>query len=111
MMDTLAIVKALLCEGNQTQPCNGGTFFRTGTAYFLRTVTYHIVGRMLRREGNLLILTDAAWVADSGRWAEATAKGTLNEVEPFPPGHEVAVNLDTITDATAWNHQLPLGVK
>jgi hypothetical protein len=53
-----------------------------GAQLFIRTVTYHMTGRVVKRTGNLLELEDAAWIADSGRFADAIKTGELSEVEP-----------------------------
>ena len=79
-----------------------------GKAWFFRTVTYHIVGKVKRQVGSFLFLKDAAWVADSGRFMQAIKDGTLNEVEPVG---EWTVNLDTVTDFGPWRHKLPLSQK
>lgn len=79
--------------------------FKVGKAYFFRTCTYHLTGRVRSIVGGFLVLDEAAWVADSGRFSDALNKGTLNEVEPMPDGTVVA--LGAITDAAPWNHELP----
>ena len=53
-----------------------------GKKLFLRTVTYHILGKVERVIGKLLCLSNASWVADSGRFMNAIKQGTLDEVEP-----------------------------
>lgn len=89
-------------------PC---TFWKPGRSYFIRTVTHHHVGRLVRTEGDMVILTECSWIADDGRFSEAMEKGTFNEIEPFPPAKEVAVNLGGMIDAVEWTHKLPIGVK
>lgn len=86
-------------------------FFHAGSAYFIRTVTHHFVGRCVRVEGPLVILVDAAWIADNGRFNVAMATGKFSEVEPYPPYVEVAVNTGSMIDARAWDKPLPIGVK
>ena len=83
--------------------------FIVGKAYFIRTCTYHLTGRVQAIIGNFIVLNDAAWIADSGRLADALAKGTLNEVEPMPDG--TIVSLGAITDAAPWHHDLPKNQK
>lgn len=78
--------------------------FEVGKSYFIRTVTYHLTGKIVGIDGKFLLLTDAAWIADSGRFAQAIANGTLDEVEPVG---EAIVNQDTICDAFPWKHPLP----
>lgn len=80
-----------------------------GKNYIVRTVTFHYTGRLKAIPDGWLVLSDAAWVADSGRWADALAKGTLNEVEPYVS--EVCINRAAIVDVTAWTHDLPRAQK
>lgn len=78
--------------------------FEIGKSYFIRTVTYHLVGRVHNIVGSFLVLKDAAWVADSGRFMQTIKDGKLNEVEPVG---NAMVNTGSITDAFPWNHSLP----
>lgn len=75
-----------------------------GRNWFFRTVTYHMVGRVVRRVGNFLVMADASWVADSGRFTTAIKSGTLTEVEPVG---DAILNLDTVVDGFPWVHVLP----
>jgi len=78
--------------------------FDVGSKVFLRTVTYHLVGKIIKKEGDWVELEEASWVADSGRFHEAIADGTLSEVEHVG---SAVVNLATVTDAFPWVHELP----
>lgn len=84
-----------------------GPFWKLEQAYFIRTVTHHLTGRLVAIDEHELTLIDAAWIADDGRYANAIKDGTLNEVEPYPPGVLVAVGRGSIVDATRWAHSLP----
>ena len=77
-----------------------------GESFFFRTVTYHLIGMVDKRlEGtNILKLSDASWVADSGRFMDAIKHGILDEVEPVGAAF---INMDTVTDFFPWNHKLP----
>ncbi len=75
-----------------------------GKKWFFRTVTYHMVGMVTKVMGKILVLENASWVADSGRFMNAIKQGTLDEVEPVGPAF---VNLDTVTDFFPWNFDLP----
>jgi len=75
-----------------------------GKKLFIRTVTYHLAGKVKKIVGNFLVLEDAAWIADSGRFMSAIKDGVLNEVEPV---EEAIVNLNSIVDMFPWNHKLP----
>ena len=76
-----------------------------GQAWFFRTVTYHLVGRVKKcMPGGFLLLEDASWIADSGRFMQAIKNGTLGEVEPVGIA---LLNIAAITDAFPWCHKLP----
>ncbi len=79
--------------------------FEVGKAYFLRTVTYHLIGRVKAICGNFIELENASWVADSGRFMQAITEGKLNEIEPVG---QAFVNTDSITDAFPWVHSLEI---
>lgn len=81
-----------------------GVPFEVGKKYFVRTVTYHLVGKVLEIDGDFLILTDASWVADSGRFSKALELGGLREIEYVG---EAIINMKAITDAFPWHHDCP----
>lgn len=74
-----------------------------GQKLFIRTVTYHIVGKVEKVIDGFLKLSDAAWIADSGRFSNAIKEGSLSEVEPVG---EAYVSLGSIVDMFPWNHEL-----
>lgn len=75
-----------------------------GKKLFIRTVTYHLVGRVEKRLGSFFQLKDASWVADSGRFMNAIKEGTLDEVEPVG---DAFVSINAIVDIFPWKHPLP----
>ena len=81
--------------------------WHVGEAYFMRTVTHHLTGRLIKVTRNELVLIDAAWIASDGRFADAIEHGTLDEVEPYPAGEEVIVGRGSLIDAVRWRHPLP----
>lgn len=83
--------------------------FEIGGAYFIRTVTYFATGRVKSIVGQFLVLEEAAWIADTGRFSTAMAKGIMDEVEPIEG--EMFINTNSITDAFPWKHSLPKEVK
>ena len=73
---------ALFCG----QPANDTSAWNIGANYLIRTVTMTDTGRLVAVTAQELVLEDAAWIADTGRFAEAVAKAEFGEVEPFPKG-------------------------
>ena len=97
-------LKALISGVNSS---NTGTShsFEIGSCYLIRTVTMMYTGRLVSVTESDIVLEDAAWIADSGRYANALAEGTLNEVEPYP--NRVGVSRASIVDFAVWTHPLP----
>jgi hypothetical protein len=95
-------LSAELCEGGATDISALSDF--VGKKLFIRTVTYHLVGKVKAVNGNLIELADASWVANSGRFMQAIKDGTLSEVEPVGT---CWVNANAVTDMFPWNHVLP----
>ena len=83
--------------------------FAAGNSYFIRTVTFHLTGRVKEIIGNFLILEDAAWIAWSARFMETIDEGAMDEVEPVFKKIQgnTYVNINAITDAFDWKHKLP----
>lgn len=79
--------------------------YKIGENYFLRTVTMIIVGKLQWVGEQELLLSEASWIADTGRFHDALKKGTLSEIEPFVD--DVIVGRSTIIDGTKWAHKLP----
>jgi len=77
--------------------------------YFIRTVTMYVLGKLVYFDDKELVLENASWVADSGRFNNALKTGKLEEVEPFV--NNVIVNRSSIVDATEWDHELISEVK
>lgn len=75
----------------------------------IRTVTHYHVGRVVSIDDRWIVLDEAAWVADTGRFSAALATGSLGEVEPFAGPVWVAVG--AVVDMTAWPHPLTRVVK
>lgn len=80
--------------------------YRVGENYFIRTVTFHYTGKLTAVFDQEIVLENAAWIADDGRFADALKKGTFNEVEPYPVG-EVVIGRGAIVDATPVSFPLP----
>ena len=73
--------------------------FVVGKNYLIRTVTMIQTGKLISQSDKFLILTNAAWIADSGRFNECLIdQSKFIEVEPFK--NEVIVAIGAIVDAT-----------
>jgi len=79
--------------------------FVVGQKYLIRTVTMYYTGLLSSVTDTDLVLTNAAWIADAGRFYDALKTGNLSEVEPFI--HDAIVSRGVVIDATRWDHDLP----
>lgn len=103
-----ALIDLLDSDGNR-KPEVSVPPFGIGEAVIVRTVTLYYTGRITRTTPGFVVLTDAAWIADTGRWSTAMASGVLGEIEPYPG--EVAVSLGAVIDVAPWPHPLPRDAK
>jgi len=85
------------------------SIYKIGEKYFIRTATYHCVGKLINKSHGELELQNASWIADSGRLNNALKTGIFAEIEPFP--ENLIVNISGIIDATIFSHDLPDLVK
>lgn len=76
--------------------------YEVGKMYVVRTVTMIDVGKLVSVSEHELVLEDAAWVADTGRWNNFLEKGQYNEAEPFPDG-KVIIGRGAVIDACLWD--------
>ncbi len=76
--------------------------YEIGAIYLIRTVTMIDTGRIVRITAQEIVLEDAAWIADTGRFSDALEKAEFDEIEPFPAG-QIIVNRGAIIDACKIN--------
>lgn len=97
--------------GTKTETINNANTnpFEIGKCYLIRTVTLYYTGKVKAHCGQFMQLEEAAWIPDTGRWAEACEKGTFNEVEPF--ANDPWINLQSIIDTQEITYKLPKTTK
>ena len=119
-MNTTTKIQELTIEGVVYVPKNSfankvieltgnESIWEIGKNYLIRTVTMIQLGKLKTVTDKELVLSDACWVADTGRFNVALEKGTLNEVEMFQ--RDVIVGRGGIIDATEWLAELPKTTK
>lgn len=98
--------------GGSKAACDCGPY-KLNTKYFIRTVTMSYTGIITDVHPNELELSDACWIADSGRFHRAL-KGEWDssaEHEPFPAS--IVIGRGAIIDACQlpMSFELPKAVK
>ena len=104
-IDQLTIGEAKELAGLFGQKQGTSHSIPVGKNVFIRTVTMHFTGHVETVTDSDIVLSKAAWIADSGRFSDALKTGTLSEVEPYP--ETVTVARGGIIDISPWNHELP----
>jgi len=59
------------------------TFLEVGKVYLIRTVTMIYTGVLKAQNKTELLLEKAAWIAETGRWADSCKNENFKEVEPY----------------------------
>lgn len=95
---TLGQIKQLQCVFNG-QKTSDDCHWAVGENYFIRTVTHHFTGKLVKVTDKELVLEQACWIASDGRFADALAKSEFEEVEPFPEKAQVIVGRGGLIDA------------
>ena len=103
---TLSLLSALV--GGKTESTSHS--YEIGKCYLIRS-TYHNIGRLVAVTATDLLLEDGGFLADSGRFGECLASGTVAEIEVVPRGMRRIVSRNDIIDAWPWNHPLPTETK
>lgn len=96
---TIGQARELAMMFPRVTPMNqSGHAWEIGKIYLIRTVTMIDTGRLVAVTDHELVLEEAAWIADTGRFAQAVANAEFGEVEPFPDGR-VIIGRGAIIDA------------
>lgn len=106
---TIGQVKEIRSLLGDYQPTNKPHPFEIGENYFIRTVTMSHVGKLKAVYGDILVFSDASWVADCGRLNDMVRGGleaiSSSEVEPFV--NDIYVGRGALIDMTKYNFPLP----
>jgi hypothetical protein len=74
------------------------SFLEVGLKYLFRTVTMIYTGQIVDMNENEIKLTSAAWIADTGRWADNLKSCEFEEVEPYH--NDVIIYKGALLDVT-----------
>lgn len=79
--------------------------YKVGSNYFIRTVTMYYTGKLESVHDHELVLSSAAWIADTGRYYDALKSGEFSEVEPIVG--PAIIGRGSIIDVVQWPNRLP----
>lgn len=83
----------------------GKPVVEVGQTVIIRGIPFYYIGRITYVDDKRLVLENACWLADSGRWSEALQTGDINECEKYPD--PVELRTDLCCDITLWKNPLP----
>lgn len=72
----------------------------------IRGVTMIDVGRLVAIYPQELVIEDASWIPETGRWAQFLSDGDHKECEPYPSGR-VVIGRGAICEVAEWTNSLP----
>lgn len=105
-MSTYNTMRADQVAEDLAKECGVGPLI--GQKIFIRTVTYFWVGKCVGFTGRLIILEDASWIGQTGRWSEMLADGleaqSSAEIEPTGTAW---VSWGAVVDVCPYPHPLP----
>ncbi len=81
--------------------------YQVGKNYIIRTVTMITIGRLVAVHAQEIVLTEASWIPETGRYQQCIASGAINECEPYPETTQVIVGRGAIVDGCEWTNPLP----
>ena len=94
-------------ERNNSEDC----IYPIGKNILIRTVTHIQVGKLISVHPQELVLENASWIADTGRFQSCLEKGIDNiessEIELFPKDKQVLVGRGAIIDSCEYPNALP----
>lgn len=97
---TKELILTLLGIKNTDKP--GADVFTVGKNYHIRTVTMALAGELKSIDDKFIVLSNASWVADTGRYNEYI-KDTSKVKENEYLGKDMIISIGAIVDAVEVN--------
>ena len=95
----------------QSQALNTGHPYAIGEAYLFRLVTFFWIGRVQAVTDQEIVIKEASWIPDTGRYHEALEKGLdggiSGDPECEPVQGAVVLGRGALIDAVPYPHALP----
>lgn len=83
--------------------------YTIGQSYLIRLVTHYWLGRLVAVHERELVLENASWIADTGRYHKAVDIDSLVEVEPRKG--PIIIGRGALVDCAEWHSALPTDPK
>lgn len=80
---------------------------QAGQSYLILTVTHYFTGQVVSCDLAEIVLRQAAWIPDTGRFHTMLQTGQVKECEPLPEEVLIHISLGSVVAAIAWPHPLP----
>ena len=77
----------------------------------LTTYLYRYTGKVVDIRPHALVITDVAWIPETGRYSDSFRTGEFKEVEPEPDRSVKVINLLHVGDVTKVTWPLPRSPK
>ena len=101
--DVLAIARLINPQKVDTEH-----HYEIGKNYFIRTVTWCYLGKLIAVHAQEFVLTNVSLIGDTGTFTKALAEAdSMDEIEVYPPDKRVTVGRGALIDAVEYDHDLP----
>jgi len=105
-MKSLKILK-LIKKALKKEEQKNDSHWEIGENYLIRTVTMIDLGKLEKVTDNELVLSNASWIPDTGRFNQMLKEGDFKEVEMFNKKNVMIINRKSIIDAQKVDFPLP----
>ncbi len=79
---------------------------KTNINVLIRGKTMIYVGRLIDEKHDKYIITDASWIAETGRFSNFLDTGIPIECEPYPDSMIIEVERHDVVEIANWPHPL-----
>lgn len=78
-------IRSLISFGDNTELTDDHPY-PIGVPVLIQTVTLYVSGVIVEVGSQEIVIKQAAWIADTGRFSDTLKTAEFSEVEPFPDG-------------------------
>lgn len=119
MLDDLGITHDWLMDnGHESFTNNDQEFqamghpFEIGAKYMVETVTKYYTGELAEIHFDWIVLVNAAWIPQTGRFNLLFRSGGVpEEVEPYPDNYRLRISIGSIVNVGDYPNELPRSVR
>ncbi len=99
MIDDVTYIRADSVPAPINLPAGEFAPWEIGEAYFIQTVTHYYLGKLVDVKETELVITNASWVASTGRFNQFMSGSNPSENEPYPQSSLIIIGRGALISA------------